>query len=66
MQRWTAAEVVSFLEQGDLCGPATHLFANGFNGADLVKATGLALMSDLRLTVFAANKVIAARDAFLA
>ena len=62
---WTAAEVSSFLEQADLSGPAAHLFANGCNGADLFKATSSTLTSELRLTLFAASKVLAAREAFL-
>ena len=56
---------LSFLEQADLSGPAAHLFANGCNGADLFKATSSTLTSELRLTLFAASKVLAAREAFL-
>lgn len=65
MMRWTTADVSAFLEARDLCGPAAQLFANGFNGADLVNSTGSALVSDLRLTTFAARKILAARDTFI-
>ena len=64
MMRWTTADVSAFLEARDLCGPAAQLFANGLDGADLVNSTGSALVSDLRLTTFAARKILAARDTF--
>ena len=65
MFRWTVAEVTSVVEQCDVSGNAAHLLGNGFNGADLVNSTGSALVSDLRLTTFAARKILAARDTFI-
>ena len=66
MRRWLAKDVSTFLQKADLEGPAATLFSNGFSGADLFDYGVTALVTDLRLSTFAARKVIAARDAFLA
>ena len=65
MRQWTASEVSGFLRRGDLDGPAATCWASGVHGADLLDFTWEALRDDVRLTPFAARKVLAARDAFL-
>ena len=65
MRQWTASEVSGFLRRGDLDGPAATCWASGVHGADLLDFTWEALSDDVRLTPFAARKVLAARDAFL-
>ena len=65
MQTWTVNEVVSFLHSADLAGPAATFFTNGVSGSDLAGFTLEALNQDLKLTKFAAGKVLAARDTFL-
>ena len=66
MGQWSVNSVVSFAHGRDLTGPATALFASGVNGSDLLEVTEDVLVKDVRLTPFAARKVLAARDAFLA
>ena len=65
MRSWRAAAVASFLEDEDLAGPAATLFANRVNGVDLEVLTADELTSSLRLTSFAARKILQARDKFL-
>ena len=65
LRRWTVAEVVSFLKAHDLEGPSETLFSNGVRGADIIDMTEEVLTSELRLSRFAARRVVAARDAFL-
>ena len=65
MQQWRASEVASFLKAKDLEGPATVLFQNGVAGGDLIAMTAETLVEDMRLSVFAATKVLAARGVFL-
>ena len=66
MEAWRAADVQRFLGAADLAGPATTMFANGVNGCDLATMNAETLTKELRLSTFAARKVIARRDAFLA
>ena len=66
MQRWLVKDVVSFLEKADLKGPAAVLYANGVSGKDFAEFGVAGLVAELRLSPFAARKIIAARDAFLA
>jgi hypothetical protein len=63
---WSVGGVVSFAHARDLAGPATALFASGVNGSDLVDMTDDVLVQEVRVTPFAARKILAARDAFLA
>ena len=65
LREWTAAEVSGFLSSADIAGPAAACLASGVNGADLLVLTWEALLDDVRLTPFAARKVVAARDDFL-
>ena len=60
-------QLAEFLAVRDLCGPAEAMRASGVAGADLL-AWGNAseVQVDVRLTPFAARKVLAARDEFLA
>ena len=65
MRRWSVAEVSTFLLARDLQGPASVCCASGVNGADLYGLTAHQLCHEVRLTPFAARKVVAARDDFL-
>ena len=65
MLRWSVAEVVSFLKANDLDGPAETLFANGVRGEDLLTMSLDTMTRDLRLSAFAARRVVAARTTFL-
>ena len=65
VSEWTAADVMSFLAQKDLDGPARVLHANGVNGADFLDMPEQTLVEDFRLSRFAARKVLRARDACL-
>ena len=49
----------------DLEGPAATCEANGVAGQDLLNLTVTGFCEDLRLTPFAAKKVVDARNAFL-
>ena len=62
---WAVADVASFLRQHDLSGPANVLFANGVNGVDFLEMTSRILQDELRLSAFAARKVLRARDGYL-
>ena len=64
MIAWPVAGVVAFLENADLAGPAKVLVANGVNGQDLAEMTSDTLQNELRLSAFAARKVLRARDAY--
>ena len=65
MLRWNVAEVVSFLKADDLDGPAETLYANGVRGEDLLMMSLETMTRDLRLSAFAARRIVAARTVFL-
>ena len=65
MKSWTADEVVRFLMEKDLEGPSRTLFANGVRGRDLFQLTVDSLKEDLKLSSFAAHRVLEARREFL-
>ena len=65
MLHWRVAEVVAFLEQSDLSGPAKVCHHNGVAGSDLLQLSEKDLVDDLKMTPFAARKVVAIRDSFL-
>ena len=50
----------------DLAGPAKVLAESGVNGNDLLGLRLEVLTAELRLSTFAARKVVLARDAFQA
>ena len=62
---WSSSDVRAYLVRRDLPGPARELHASGVNGKDLMDMTLHTLTHDLRLTNFAAGKVLAERDALL-
>jgi len=66
MQGWRVQDVVGFMEEADLHGPASVLFANGVDGRDLVNLDAHVLTTDFRMSSFAARKILKARDNFLA
>ena len=55
-----------FLAASDLDGPARTMVANGVRGKDLMTLSHEDLIDDLKLSRFAAGRVLGARDAFLA
>ena len=65
MARWTVADVVHFLEEADLDGPAEFCRQSGVAGADLLQLTAAELIAEVRLSPFAARKVSSVRDAYL-
>ena len=65
MNAWSVDELVAFMEAKDLVGPAKVLQANGVNGPDLLTLSAQELVNDVKMTPFAARKVLQARDAFL-
>ena len=66
MRAWSVNELGSFAKARDLAGPASVLAASGVNGADLLTMDEATLVHDVRMTPFAARKVLRARDSFLA
>ena len=66
MQRWTTEDVVRFLAATDLDGPARTMVANGVRGRDFISLSRDELIEDLKLSRFAAERILQARDAFLA
>ena len=62
MRSWPVSGVVAFAKARDLEGPAATLFASGVTGADLVETSEGLLVHEVRLTPFAAAKVIRARE----
>ena len=66
MQRWSTEDVVRFLAANDLDGPARTMVANGLRGRDLMSRPHEELLGDLKLSRFAAARILEARDAFLA
>ena len=63
---WTVARVVQYLEGEDLAGPARVIHANAVNGTDFLNLTFAVLTDELRMSPFAARKVLSARDAAVA
>ncbi len=62
---WCVKDVTDFLRRQDLSGPASVLSGSAFNGHDLIATTEVELTQDLRLTPFAARKILRARDEYL-
>ena len=65
MKGWSVKEVGDFLRGADLQGPASACEASGVDGRDLFAMEASTLREDVRLSPFAARKVLAARDFFL-
>ena len=65
MTGWSAGDVMKFMAQQDLAGPARTLLASGVNGEDLMAMATKILTDELRLNSFAARKILAVRDAHL-
>ena len=66
MRKWSSEETFRFFLEKDLQGPAQTLQGNGVNGADLLMFTETTLVQDVKVSPFAAQKVLRARDSFLA
>ena len=56
------ADTVRFLKEADLEGPAALCHAGGVCGEDLFQLTEESLCADVRLSRFAAGKVLAAKE----
>jgi hypothetical protein len=65
MRGWSVEETVSFLRGCDLDGPAATCYTSAVAGVDLLEITGEELVNDVKLTPFAAKKIVKARDTFL-
>ena len=65
MAAWSVNELARFLEERDLAGLAKHLAAQGVNGSDFAALTFDEFVGDVRVTPFAAKKLVATREAFL-
>ena len=65
MKGWGVKEVGDFLRGADLQGPASACEANGVDGRDLFAMEAITLREEVRLSPFAARKVVSARDVFL-
>ena len=59
---WKTEQVAQFLESSDMRGPATFFRTNAVNGEDFESMTLETLVQELRMTPFAARKVLRARD----
>ena len=67
MASWGVDQLAEFLALRDLCGPAEAMRASGVAGVDFLAWNSAGeVQVDVRLTPFAARKVLAARDEFLA
>lgn len=65
MGSWSVAEVCAFLERYDLDGPCKTLRGSGVRGKDLLEVDQKTLISEVGLTLFAAKRVLEARESFL-
>ena len=65
MESWSVDEVTKFFTAHDLRGPAAVLAANGVRGRDLVNLRLEDFQNDMRLSAFAARRLVAAREGFL-
>ena len=66
MSSWGVDQLAEYLCLEDLRGPAEALRMSGVAGSDLLAwDTAAELQADLRLSPFAARKVLAARDRYL-
>jgi len=65
IKQWTVADIVRFIKEADVEGPAKLCHDSCVCGEDLLQITEEALCTEVRLSRFAARKVIAARERFL-
>ena len=65
MSQWSVEEVMDFMKANDLEGPGGVLVANGVRGQDLLVLEEDDLRNDLKLSRFATQRVLTARDTFL-
>ena len=66
LRAWSVSEVAAFFEARDASGLATVLQHNAVNGSDLFAwQDSQQVLDDLRVTKFAAQKIVSLRDAFL-
>ena len=65
MEAWCVQDVGNLLRHADLQGPAARRQANNVSGEDPFELCAERLRDDLKMTPFAARKVVQARNAFL-
>ena len=65
MSQWSVEDVMDFMKASDLEGPGGVLVANGVRGQDLLVVEEDDLRNDLKLSRFATQRVLTARDTFL-
>ena len=66
MRSWGVDALVAFFKEKDASGIAKVMLDNSVNGADLLQYNeSRFLQADLRMTPFAARKVLALRTTFL-
>ena len=66
MRSWGVEEVGKFFNSMNACGIASVMQSNSVNGSDLLLfESAEQLVQDLRVTPFAARKVLALRNTFL-
>ena len=65
MSQWSVEDVMAFMKANDLEGPGGVLVANGVRGQDLLVLEEDDLRNDLKLSRFATQRVLTARDTFL-
>ena len=66
MASWTSTMLRDFLSGQDLVGPASQIHAQGVDGADFLELTLAVLTHEIKVTPFAAGKLLKVRDRFLA
>ena len=66
MRSWDVDGVVDFFKANDAAGLAKIMLDNSVDGADLLSfAAAASLQEDLRVTPFAARKILKVRDGYL-
>ena len=65
MSQWSVEDVMDFMKANDLEGPGGVLVATGVRGQDLLVLEEDDLRNDLKLSRFATQRVLTARDTFL-
>ena len=65
MARWTCRNLHDYLEAHDMAGLAAQLHSQSVDGSDFLSLSQEELTQELRLTPFAAKKLLKAREEFL-
>ena len=65
MSSWSCQELQDYLHAHDMAGLADQLYAQSVNGADFLDLTEVEFVEELRISPFAAKKLIIARNHFV-